>query len=67
MQRVWKLYKNLYFIFQYYLMKIIDGHKKENIHFEWNKDLKPIEFIENNEIVDVPNFIVTMSMPDISK
>ncbi len=30
-------------------MKVIDGHKKENIHFKWNKNLKPIEYIESNE------------------
>ncbi len=30
-------------------MKIIDGHKKENIHFKWNKNLEPIEYLDSNE------------------
>jgi len=34
-------------------MKIIDGHKRENIHFEWNNNLKPVEFMENNEMFKI--------------
>ena len=30
-------------------MKVVDGHKKENIHFKWTKNLKPIEYIDSNE------------------
>ena len=30
-------------------MKVVDGHKRENIHFKWTKNLKPIEYIDSNE------------------
>ncbi len=34
-------------------MKFIDGKLPRNIHFNWDKNLKPIEYIDSGEILDI--------------